>query len=139
MFAESVVRRFVAAQVTYTGVFLDAASYAKLINWWEEHVKEPLHAKTFAHHMTIKFKPTEEEINALPLGEKATLQVIGWGSDEKGQAVMVAPHGVESANKIPHITIACAPGTSPAYSNDLLAHGMTRVSGPTLTGTIEAR
>ena len=139
MSAENVVRRFLAGKPTYTGVFLDHASHERLVSWWDEHVKVPLHAKTFAHHMTIKFRPTAEEIEALPLGEQATLHVVGWAADDKGQAVLVAPQGIESVKQHPHITMACAPGTSPVYSNDLLAHGVTHVSGPTLTGTIEAR
>jgi hypothetical protein len=89
--------------------------------------------------MTMKFRPSTEELEKTPIGQKAKLKVIGWASDEKGQAVLVAPEGVASANAHPHVTISTAPGTNPVYSNDLLAKGSNRVSGPTLTGVVDAR
>lgn len=139
---ENIVRRFLARDappITYTGIFLDRASHDKLIHWWTKQVKIPLHEDVYAHHMTIKFKPSPDEVATLPLGKKTTVKVIGWAADERGQAVLVSPQGVESANANPHITMACAPGTEPVYSNSLLAHGANHGGGPTLTGTIEAR
>ena len=142
-FVERVVRRFLSRvtpdKVTYTGVFLDAPSHTKLVRWWNSAVGIPLHSTPEADHMTIKFEPTEKEVTTLPLGEKTSLKVVGWASDDKGQAVLVVPHGVVSANAYPHVTMSCAPGTQPVYSNELLSRGFTRVNGPTLTGTIEAR
>jgi hypothetical protein len=138
--AENVVRQFLAANPTYTGVFLDESSHKALLDWWGEHTDTPtLHGKVWAHHMTIKFKPTAEELEATPIGQKVKLRVIGWAADEKGQAVLVAPEGISSSNEHPHITISTAPGTSPVYSNSLLGKGSNRVSGPTLTGTVDAR
>jgi hypothetical protein len=142
MSAEDVVRRFLAEQaptVTYTGIFLDDASHRKLIAWWNKINAIPLHADVYAHHMTIKFQPTAEQVQALPLGRKTTVKVVGWAADERGQAVLVAPQGVQSANANPHITMACQAGTEPVYSNALLAHGVHRGGGPTLTGVVEAR
>jgi Fungal tRNA ligase phosphodiesterase domain len=146
--AANVARRFIAAQEaaeepkkppTYTGVFLDEASHRALLAWWEKHTDTPLHGKIWAHHMTIKFKPTAEDLEKTPIGKKVHLKVIGWAADEKGQAVLVEPEGIASANHHPHITISTAPGTGPVYSNDLLAKGSNRVSGPTLTGVVDAR
>jgi hypothetical protein len=137
--AENVVRRFLAKQVTYVGVLLNRASQQKLIHWWNKYVKIPLHPEIFAHHMTIKFMPTPEEVQAFPIGERRNLKVIGWAADDKGQAVLVVPQGIESDYTRPHITMACAPGTGAVYSNELLAQGVHRVNGPMLTGTIDTR
>jgi len=138
--AVKVLRRFLAEKKpTYTGVFLDESSHKALLDWWGKHTNTELHPKIWAHHMTIKFKPSEEELESTPVGKKVHLKVIGWAADEKGQAVLVAPQGVQSANKNPHITISTAPGTAPVYSNDLLEKGSNRVSGPTLTGVVDAR
>ncbi len=137
--APSVARRFLAEKIpTYTGVFLDEASHRALVEWWKEHTDAPLFEKVHAHHMTIKFKPTAEEIEKTPVGKKVKLKVIGWAADEKAQAVLVDP-GIPSANKHPHITMSVATGVNPAYSNELLAQGSNRVSGPTLTGVVDAR
>jgi hypothetical protein len=137
--APTIARKFVAANPTYTGVFLDESSHKALLEWWEKHTNTPLHAKTWAHHMTIAFKPDAEKLEATPIGKKVHLKVIGWAADEKGQAVLVEPVGVASDNKHPHVTISTAPGTQPVYSNELLGKGSNRVSGPTLTGVVEAR
>ena len=138
--ALNVARRFVAANPTYTGVFLDEASHHALLEWWKKTTETPfLGGKTWAHHMTLKFKPPAEELEATPVGEKVKLKVVGWAADDKGQAVLVEPEGIASANKHPHVTISTAPGTGPVYSNDLLAKGHNRVSGPTLTGVVDAR
>jgi Fungal tRNA ligase phosphodiesterase domain len=136
--APTVAQKFVAASVTYTGVFLDEASHHALLEWWKKHTDAPILPKIWAHHMTMKFKPTPEELEATPLGEKVKLRVIGWAADEKGQAVLVEPEGVASANAHPHITIATAPGTGPVYSNDLLAKGVNHMAGPTLHGVVSA-
>lgn len=138
-FAEAAAEEPAVKSVTYTGVFLDESSHKALVEWWKHHTNTPLHSKLWAHHMTIKFKPTAEEVEATPVGKKVHLKVIGWAADEKGQAVLVEPQGVASANKHPHITISTAPGTGPVYSNELLAKGSNRVSGPTLSGVVEAR
>jgi len=121
---------------TYTGVFLDDSSKRALLAWFEKETGQPILKKVFAHHMTIKFKPSDEEVEQLPIGEPATLRVIGWAADEQGQAVLVQP-SVPSSNKHPHITVA-TDGTSPVYSNKLLAKGFTKVNGPTLKGTVGA-
>jgi len=116
----------------YTGVFLDDPN--QLINWWKQNVG-PLHPKVKAHHMTIKFKPSEDEVKALSIGSPTSLKVVGYAQDDKGQAVLVKPQGVRSTNRHPHITVA-VDGVSPAYSNDLLKKGITKVSGPTLKGRV---
>ena len=123
-------------KVSYSAIFLDDASHRELLAWWVKATGLPLLSQVHGHHMTIKFKPSPEEVAQLDLGQKAKLRVIGWAADEKGQAVLVDPE-VESTNPKPHITVAVAPGVSPAYSNELLASGVTRISGPTLEGVVD--
>ena len=110
----------------FTAVILDDPS--ALFRWWEKETGIPLLSKRFAHHMTIKFKPSPEEVKALPMGDSAPLEIVGWAADEKCQTVKVKVAGVTSSNKIAHITVA-TDGTSPVYSNDLLAKGVTPAKG----------
>ena len=126
-------------KVVYSGIFLDDASHRELLAWFSKETGLDLLDKTFAHHTTLKFKPSAEEVSALPLGKKVQLRVVGWGADAKGQAVVVDLQDaeVQSANAHPHITVAVGPGGSPAYSNELLASGVTRVAGPTLEGVVD--
>lgn len=117
----------------YVGVMLDDPK--ELQRWWASEVGELL-PRRIAHHMTIRFGPSADEVAALPVGEPVTLEVVGYANSGEIQAVVVRPHGVESANRIPHVTVATDGATSPVKSNDLLAEGWERVKGPTLKGKV---
>ena len=142
----------------YLGAFLTPIGKETLKRWWLRVVKKPLHQNEYMHHMTIKFKPTPEEVLALPVGNTVTLRIVGYAADDKGQAVLVS--GVESSNSLPHITVSTAnmpvpveeeeqmldePKTkkvSPVYSNELLSRGITEVAtteGQPETEVLEAR
>lgn len=121
----------------YSAIFLTPQSKDALADWWIQSKGELL-PKQFMHHMTLKFKPSPEEVLSLPLGKDVKLQIIGIGSDEKGQAVAVSSEP-QSNNPIPHITVA-TDGTSPVYSNELLSAGIIPIDlefpPPVLTGTV---
>ena len=119
---------------TYTAAILEDSGDA--LSFWESTVKEPLLSKSYAHHMTIDFKPTDEQFSDTPIGEEAELKVVGYASDSKVQVLVVKPVGVNSSNTVAHITIATDGTTSPAYSNKLLEKGYTKVDGPTLTAQV---
>jgi len=97
----------------------------------------PIHGKVYAEHATIAFKPSEqidEEFNK-SLGKSVSLTVIGLASDDKGQAVEVK--GVSRSDfGTPHITISCAGGTSPFYSNQLLQSNIEILDSFQLIATI---
>jgi hypothetical protein len=118
----------------YIGLFLDKHSHETLIRWASE--EGPVLPKVIAHHVTIKFKPTPEELDSLPVGEPASVRVVGYASDPKAQAVVVDGLKVRTG-AIPHVTVATATGVSPVYSQELLANGYDTVRGPVLTGTIQ--
>ena len=100
----------------YAGIFLDEESAEKLRSTSYLY-------KEFCHHCTIAFKPTAEQVKALPMGEEVFLRTIRHGCDQKAQAVMVKTADVDSylfpAGQKPHITISCAEGISPVHSNEL--------------------
>lgn len=137
--AERVAERYLeAAAPTYTAIFLDEGSKRRLLMWWRTSVRLPLHPVIYADHVTLKYKPSKTEVERTPLGEHALVQVIGWASDEKGQAVLVRP-SVASMNRYPHVTVACGKGVDPVYSNVLLGEGYNRKSGPILRGVVDYR
>ena len=137
--AERVVERYLeAAAPTYTAIFLDEGSKRRLLMWWRTSVRLPLLPTLYGDHVTLRYKPAKSDLERTPLGEHALVQVIGWASDEKGQAVLVRP-SVTSANRYPHVTVACAKGIEPVYSNRLLAEGYTRKMGPILRGVVDYR
>jgi len=132
--ALSLLREGKTPKALYVGLFLDERSHAALIRWVRDD--GPVFPKVYAHHVTIQFKPTPEELASLPIGEPASVRVIGYAFDSKAQAVVVDGLKVLTG-ATPHVTVATAEGVSPAYSKELLANGYGTVRGPVLTGTIQ--
>lgn len=97
----------------------------------------PKHDNVYAEHVTILFAPTDKQDVKMfaRWGERVELFVTGVAEDEKGQAVIV--HGIERVGGgIPHVTISCADGTKPVYSNNLLQKGYTPVWPFPISGEI---
>jgi len=77
--------------------------------------------RTFCHHITMAYRPSKKIFAkyAAFIGKRVLFEVLELVTDENGQAVRVS--GVPCENKHPHITVSCAPGIEPVYSNRLLA------------------
>jgi hypothetical protein len=86
----------------------------------------PKHVNVFLHHSTIEFQPFN--LNDLHIGQRVKIKLVGRAYDEKGDALLV--ENPKSKNKYPHITVSCADGVSPVYSNELLERSV-------LQGTLE--
>lgn len=120
-------------KTAYAAVILDDPGI--LLRWWRDAVGDLLPRRK-AHHMTIRFDPSADEIAALPIGESVALDVVGYADNGLIQAVVVRPRGVWSASRVPHVTVATDGFTSAKQSNDMLAYGWTPVDGPTLKGRV---
>jgi len=84
----------------------------------------PAHSNVYAEHITLCFQPNDEQDERWMkrLGEDVMVTAIGRATDKKGDALLI--DGIERDDGgIPHITISCAKGTKPFYSNALLAKG----------------
>lgn len=114
----------------YAGVILTPDAQRELREWFAE--LSPLREKVLAHHMTWAFKPTSEELSALPIGQPVTLRVVGYADRDGVQAVVVT--GAETCNAVAHVTVAVDQGVSPVRSNDVLAGGYVSLVGPELAG-----
>ena len=86
-------------------------------------------------HLTLAFKPTEDELGALPIGEMATIRVLGRAHDTEIQALFCAV-SLPCKNEYPHITISCAAGINAKQSNVLLEHGHESLVETRLTGRV---
>ena len=131
---DSLEKTAASSDVVYSAVILD--NPRDLVFWWKSEVGDLL-SEIHSHHMTITFRPSEEEINKLPLGRKVQLKVDGYIEDEHAQVVRV--RGYSSSKPVAHITVATE-GESPSYSNELLASGrVIPVDGPVLHGHVGVR
>ncbi len=116
----------------YWAVLLDEECVENL-----KSVFKPAHKNVYAEHSTLVFGPTDEQDNkwATRIGEKVKLTVLGRAIDDKGDALVVS--GIERDDQgILHITLSCAEGTKPYYSNLLLAKGYSNVNPMIVSGTI---
>lgn len=82
----------------------------------------PKNWRRVCHHMTVKFNPTISDFRKYEkfFGQEISLNVVGIAVDQYAVAVKVmpSPH-VDSANVVPHITIAHSDQVRPVYSNEL--------------------
>jgi len=98
-----------------------------------------IHPNVYAEHMTVLFGPSASEDEALMqmCGTKVKLKVVGYREDEKGQAVVVKYNISRTDGGTNHITVSCADGVRPVYSNQLLQNSFTPLPfGIILDGTI---
>lgn len=95
--------------VWYTALFVTEP--AKLLERFP-----PKHKNVFGHHSTIAFKP--KSLDGIEVGKRWNVKILGRASDDKGDALLV--ENQKSRNKYPHITLSCAEGVGPIYSNELL-------------------
>jgi len=132
-------REDILDKILYTGIFLTEESAKAL----QDHprvmdaIKALQDPKIICHHMTLAFEPSRLHIESLPFGSKVSLVVVGIADDEKAVAVEVRISDGSSIthgqNPAPHVTVACAKGTSPKYSNKLLGRRADPLDGKYFT------
>ena len=116
-------------RVLYSAVILNEKSQAALLDTFKRFL--PQGWKTYAHHMTIEFgKPLRHPKDK---GKNVELTATELGISDKCIAVKV--DGYDSANKVPHITLAVSPNGKPKDSNDIT--DWQQIQPVVLYGTIE--
>jgi hypothetical protein len=84
-----------------------------------------VHEKKIGSHATTQFvmDETKRHHTQVNLGNKARFAAVAEVSDSKGQALLIKQISGDNADFIttqyPHITLSCAEGVSPIYSNEL--------------------
>lgn len=109
--------------IIYLGLFLTEESQMKL----RKEVKV-YHQDAHIDHVTLVFKPSSEHIALLkPIAERIVpFSATSMYFDSKGQAVRVSlpDFGLGSDHPmLAHVTISCAAGVPPKYSQELIAKG----------------
>jgi len=128
------IRPPTAAEPIYTAIFLsdDAVEALKMLC-------PPKHTKIHAHHVTLVFRPSPKDLLAIEpyLGKEVVFEIVGEASDDKGHAVKVTvPEHLRMDEQVHHVTISCADGISPVYSNELLKKGWKDILPYRLRGVV---
>jgi len=117
----------------YIGIFLTPASRRALL---KEH--PPIHENVHADHITLRYDPSEADLESFPVGTLVKVRSSGYVEDGKAQAITVelpAPWD-QLKNRDPHITISTAPGVEPVHSNTIVGRAR-RIGGRTYTGILD--
>jgi hypothetical protein len=119
-------------KVSYTAVFsLESIEQGKPTPWQSiiANIEIPDGWTTYADHMTIQMGSCPDPSL---IGNEVTLEVTKIGQDDKALALGV--NSTLSKNKIPHITVATAPGVKPFQSNKI--ENWKPINGFTLHGIV---
>lgn len=105
------------SNIIYWAVKLSPETKRELLNSFP-----PQHETVYGEHMTLVFNPTNEQNAQLEkeLGRVVKLKIVTVISDDRGQAVGVVSDLKRLDDEQAHITISCAKGTKPVYSNELM-------------------
>lgn len=108
----------VNGKVVYVGIFLDEAARAKLLT-----LAPAIHQNVTADHITVFYRPDDQFMRGVEVGQVLTVRCKEVVQDSCGQAVRIELDGsstLQIRNKVPHITISTANGVSSSYSNEVL-------------------
>ena len=143
-------KRFLAENVSYSGIVIDENSVNTLISAAQEFgipegfIHQTNAGGTLPHHMTIKMGPLwskKQKKDMSPhyeVGEPIVMTVTHIGVDENAMAARVdLPEGRPTKNKIPHITIAIPEGGKPFLSNKIPEGNWIQISPFEITGIVQ--
>jgi len=99
-----------AATVEFSGIFLTPVSRQKLLRR-----VAPKYHEVLADHMTLDYKPPS--VKGLSVGASVKLEVVGFGSDDKIQAVSVRT--LEPNPREGHVTLSKRPDAEAAEAGGL--------------------
>lgn len=90
---------------------------------------EPAHVDVKNHHITLKFRPSDADVDATPFGASCWWVATGRVITDDVDAVLVEfvggdIHAGDVASGVPHITISVRDGVSPAKSIDAIRHAI---------------
>lgn len=121
-------------KVIYTAIFLLPEEQDTLLRR-----VPPLHPQVHAGHVTLFFKTNEKQLEKIEvyLGKEIEVEVVAKVNDDRGQTVkVIVPPDIEQIPrekkdpKVHHVTLSCAEGVSPVYSNELLKGATAPLEAP---------
>ena len=108
------------SETVYFGIFFKQDMKQKLLEQFPNK-----HPKIFGDHVTLAYKPTENELNSFKprIGTNVLVAITGEKYDDKGHLVLVevsSQYIFRGEGEQPlHVTISCQPKVPPSYSKDL--------------------
>lgn len=102
--------------------------------------KYAIHDQVYCHHMTMAFKPTDEQYRRLHAFVGMAFEGrVSWIIQNAACCAARIETNTLCLNKHPHVTISCGPDVKPVYSNTLLDLPATEVLEMPLLHPFEVR
>lgn len=119
------------ANIVYIAAVLDNAD-----------ILQGIHEVRYAHHVTLRYGG----ISQLPsfIGRSIEMTMLEYFCDDKADCIKVSIKDPDiaqysmSSGQVPHVTLTCAKGIRPVYSNTLMKNGLGKPIVGRITGTIRA-
>lgn len=119
---DKIARRIASGEqkptVVYSAILIDEADRRRI-------VADAVHPNLYGDHVTLWYYGNAGETDTPYAGEKVELRLTGHFSDERGEAWTVEcgnshAHEIMEPSQVMHVTVSCANGTKPVYSNELV-------------------
>jgi len=113
-------------KVLYTGIFFDAPSKRRIAETFLKNARiESLLNNVCNFHVTTKFLPTKDCVEAVGVGMKVSVEITGFYAHREVQILTVGKIGngfeAKVGNEVPHITISTR-NVQPSVANHALKH-----------------
>lgn len=106
--------------VVYSAILVDESDKNKI-------VENAVHDRLYGDHVTLWYYGNNGGIETPYAGESVEVTLTKHFADDRGEAWMVVCGNshvkeIKEPSQTLHVTVSCAEGTSPVYSNDLIKH-----------------
>ncbi len=106
-------------RVIYSAILIDEADRKRIL-------KDAVHPNLYGDHVTLYFYGNDGPVDTPYAGERVDVRLTNHYSDELGDAWDVECKNshveeIKESDQYLHVTVSCAYGTKPVYSNELIA------------------
>ncbi len=115
---DRIAGKVAGATVVYSAILIQKSDMAKLI-------EKTVHPNKYGEHVTLHYFGDKGGTDTRYAGEKVRVRLLNHYSDDKGEAWTVGcdnshVNEIKDASQTLHVTVSCAEGTRPVYSNTLI-------------------
>ena len=106
--------------VVYSAILIDASDRKRI-------TENAVHPNLYGEHVTLWYHGSDGGTATPYAGERVELHLTSHFSDDKGEAWLVECGNVhvreiKEPSQVMHVTVSCADGIKPVYSNELVRH-----------------
>lgn len=103
--------------VVYSAIIIDVSDRKRI-------TENAVHPNLYGEHATLHYFGSDGGTETPYAGERVTLRLMSHFSDDRGEAWLAECGNrhvleIKEPSQVMHVTVSCADGTRPVYSNEL--------------------